>query len=93
MDEYEPGMTRAKLEPVLEELRAKLVPLVAEAAKKPHEIMPSRIVDNRKRRPLRSCYVYMPSGVVHGGAVRAHALAFHRFIQSVRIFKTIRLVP
>jgi carboxypeptidase Taq len=40
MDEYEPGMTRAKLEPVLQELRAKLVPLVAGAAKKPNGINP-----------------------------------------------------
>ncbi|MBI1211167.1 MAG: hypothetical protein GC190_06865 [Alphaproteobacteria bacterium] len=34
MDEYEPGMTRAKLEPVLQELRDKLSPLVAGAQKK-----------------------------------------------------------
>ena len=34
MSEYEPGMTRARLEPVLEELRVKLVPLVAAASAK-----------------------------------------------------------
>lgn len=31
MDEYEPGMTRAKLDPVLQELRSKLAPLIAAA--------------------------------------------------------------
>jgi carboxypeptidase Taq len=32
LDEYEPGMTRARLEPVLEELRERLTPLVRAAA-------------------------------------------------------------
>lgn len=34
LDEHEPGMTRARLDPVLSDLRAKLVPLVQEATKK-----------------------------------------------------------
>lgn len=34
MAEYEPGMTRARLEPVLDELRAHLVPLVKHASEK-----------------------------------------------------------
>lgn len=34
LDEYEPGMTRARLEPVLNDLRDRLVPLVQETARK-----------------------------------------------------------
>jgi carboxypeptidase Taq len=34
LDEYEPGMTRARLEPVLNDLRKRLVPLVQDATKK-----------------------------------------------------------
>jgi carboxypeptidase Taq len=34
LDEYEPGMTRARLEPVLADLRARLVPLAQETTRK-----------------------------------------------------------
>lgn len=34
LDEYEPGLTRARLEPVLNDLRARLVPMVKDAARK-----------------------------------------------------------
>ncbi len=34
LDEYEPGMTRARIEPVLNDLRERLVPLVQETARK-----------------------------------------------------------
>ena len=40
LDEHEPGMTKARLDPVLAELKAGLVPLVREAAEMAHALAP-----------------------------------------------------
>ena len=54
MSEYEPGMTRARLEPVLEELRVKLVPLVAAVSAKTNagDALSSRTFGEDKHWPI-----------------------------------------
>ena len=47
IDEYEPGMTRARIEPVLRDLRARLVPLVQAATEKTAS-WPDKLMRTRK---------------------------------------------
>ncbi len=56
IDEYEPGMTRARIEPVLNEMRERLVPLVQEATRKtaswPASLMRARKFPDAKQWAL-----------------------------------------